>query len=55
MILKHSMEIPAESIKKTGFSKMKARFIFTAQDGCPRYAMRLMEIGPGGQTSWHCH
>jgi len=35
MILKHSMEVPVESIKKTGFSKMKARFIFTAQEGVP--------------------
>lgn len=34
---------------------MKARFLLTAQDGCPNYALRLMEIGPEGHTSLHCH
>ncbi len=55
MILKHSKEIPAQRIDRTGFSNMKAKFMLIAQDGCPRYAMRLMEIGPGGHTSYHNH
>lgn len=55
MILKHSEDVPSESIEKPGFKEMKARFLLTEQDGCHRYAMRLMEIGPGGCTSYHCH
>lgn len=55
MILVHSAEAPAEPIEKEGFSNMKARFLLTAREGCPRYALRLMEIGPGGFTSFHAH
>ena len=55
MILKHSYDVPAKPIKKPGFKEMKARFLLTSQDGCPRYALRLMEFGPGGCTSYHRH
>jgi quercetin dioxygenase-like cupin family protein len=34
---------------------MHTRVVLTADDGCPRYALRLMEFGPGGYTSYHCH
>jgi len=55
MILKHSSDVPAVPIDKPGFSGMQARFLLVAEDGCPRYAMRLMEIAPGGCTSYHNH
>jgi len=55
MILRHSAEVPAEPMNKPGFSGMHARFLLTADDGCPRYAMRLMEIAPQGFTSFHGH
>ncbi len=34
---------------------MQARFLLTADDGCPRYALRLMEFAPGGHCSFHNH
>ena len=55
MILKNSNDVSAEAMKKPGFNKMKARFLLTSEDGCPTYALRLMEFGPGGHTSYHCH
>jgi quercetin dioxygenase-like cupin family protein len=55
MILKHPTEVPVVKIEREGFSKMNARFLLTAQDGCPHYALRLMEIDPDGHTSFHCH
>ena len=55
MILKHTSDVPTVPIDKPGFSKMQARFLLVADDGCPRYAMRLMEIAPGGCTSYHSH
>ena len=55
MILKHSGDVPAEPVNKPGFSGMQARFLLTASDGCPRYALRLMEIAQGGFTSFHRH
>jgi quercetin dioxygenase-like cupin family protein len=55
MILKHASDVPPVPITKPGFSGFQARFLLTADDGCPRYAMRLMEIAPGGCTSFHNH
>jgi len=55
MILKHASDISAESIIKPGFSGMQARFLLTTGDGCPRYAMRLMEFAPAGHCSFHNH
>jgi quercetin dioxygenase-like cupin family protein len=55
MILKHARDVPAEPVEKPGFSGFAARYLLTAGDGCPRYALRLMEISPGGCTSYHRH
>ncbi len=55
MIVKHAQEVAAGHIDKPGFSGMDARYVLTAEDGCPRYALRLMEWAPGGQTSYHRH
>jgi hypothetical protein len=51
MILKHASDIPAVPMIKPGFSGMQARFLLTADDGCPHYAMRLMEFAPGGHMA----
>jgi quercetin dioxygenase-like cupin family protein len=53
MILKHASDVPAVPMIKPGFSRMQARFLLTADEGCPRYAMRLMEFAPGGHCSFH--
>jgi len=55
MILKHASDVQPEPITKPGFLKFQARFLLTADDGCPRYALRLMEFAPGGCTSFHGH
>jgi len=55
MIVKHTNDVPAEPQERPGFSGMSARFLLTADDGCPRYALRLMEFAPGGCTSYHRH
>jgi quercetin dioxygenase-like cupin family protein len=55
MLIKHASEVPAVPMTKPGFSGMQARFLLTADDNCPRYAMRLMEISSNGYTSFHSH
>jgi quercetin dioxygenase-like cupin family protein len=55
MILKHASDVKPEPITKPGFSGFQARFLLTADDGCPRYALRLMEFAPNGWTSFHRH
>ena len=55
MLVKHAMDVPPEPMNKPGFSGMTARFVLTADDGCPNYALRLMEWTSGGETSFHRH
>ncbi len=55
MLLKHAPEVRAEPVEKPGFSGMTARYLLTRSEGCPRYAVRLMEFTPGGHTSYHQH
>jgi quercetin dioxygenase-like cupin family protein len=55
MIHKHVSEVPDTKIDREGFVGMTAKFALTKDDGCPRYAMRLMEFEPGGRTALHAH
>ena len=55
MICKHISEVPENKIDWKGFEGMTARFALTKDDGCPRYAMRVMEFEAGGHTSLHAH
>jgi quercetin dioxygenase-like cupin family protein len=55
VIRKHVSEVPSTKIEKKGFVGMSARFALTKDDGCPRYAMRLMEFEPSGSTAMHAH
>ena len=55
MICKHISEVPETKIEWMGFKGMTARFALTKDDGCPRYAMRVMEFEAGGHTSLHAH
>ena len=55
MIIKHSDEIKGEAIKKEGFKGMVARFLWSTDDGCKNFAMRVMEFEPHGYTSYHSH
>lgn len=55
MILKHASDAEPVPITRPGFSGFQARYLLTADDGCPRYALRLMEFAPSGCTSFHGH
>jgi quercetin dioxygenase-like cupin family protein len=55
VICKHIAEIPETKIDWKGYMGLTARFVLTKDDGCPRYAMRVMEFEPGGHTSLHAH
>ena len=52
---KHLGDAPPVAINKEGFRGMSAYYLWTAEDGCPNYAMRIMEFEPGGFTSYHSH
>lgn len=55
MIKKNFREVEKIESNHPGFKGMFARYLWTRDDGCPRFAMRLMEFTPGGHTSFHAH
>ncbi len=55
MIKKHFTDVPQTVIAREGFQGMAARFALTRDDGCPHYAMRIMEFEPSGHTALHAH
>jgi quercetin dioxygenase-like cupin family protein len=55
MIIKHSNQVELEAMKKEGFMGMGARFLWSKDDGCNNFAMRIMEFEPHGHTSYHSH
>jgi quercetin dioxygenase-like cupin family protein len=55
MLHKTLSQVPETPMLRPGFQGMTARFALTRDDGCPTFAMRLMEFAPGGHTSLHSH
>ena len=55
MIKKHYTDVNRIESMKSGFKKMFARYIWSKDDGDLRFAMRMMEFEPHGQTSYHAH
>ena len=52
---KHCTDIETIESKKEGFKGMFQRFLWSTDDGCQNFAMRLMEFEPHGHTSYHAH
>ena len=55
MIIKHYDKTEKQDIKKEGFQGLRAYFCLAKDDGCPRFALRVMEFEPYGCTSLHSH
>jgi quercetin dioxygenase-like cupin family protein len=55
MIKKHYMDTETIINTNEGFKGMNQRFVWTKSDGCPNFAMRVMEFEPHGHTSYHEH
>ncbi|RJX36541.1 MAG: cupin domain-containing protein [Desulfarculus sp.] len=55
MIIKKTQQVPAEKYETPGYQGVSIRFLWTADDGDLKSAMRLYEIEPGGCTAFHEH
>ncbi|MCF8077900.1 MAG: cupin domain-containing protein [Desulfobacterales bacterium] len=52
---KNVSEVAPVKVTQPGYKNMAAKYLWTQEDGCPNFAMRLMEFAPGGETSFHHH
>ena len=55
MKIAHYTEIKAEPVVHEDAVETSLRWLIGKEDGADRFAMRLFELGPGGQTPLHTH
>lgn len=55
MIIKKISEVPAVDVQMEGVKDAKVKVLFGPKDGVPTFAMRIFELGPGGNTPFHDH
>lgn len=51
----HHSKVKLENIQESGTEGIKVRWLITADDGAPNFAMRLFELGPKGHSPLHTH
>jgi len=49
----HYKDVKAEEVEEG--IQVKMRWLISDKDGAKNFAMRLVEISPGGNTPWHQH
>ena len=54
MQVKHYTEVEAEEVAAPA-EKVTIRWLVSAENGAPNFAMRHFEIAPGGHTPFHRH
>ncbi len=55
MKIMHFSEMKAQPVQMEGAEKVTVRWLISAKDGAPHFAMRLFEIEKGGHTPLHVH
>jgi quercetin dioxygenase-like cupin family protein len=55
MKIAHYKDIPADPAGEEGASRIAIRWLITAKDGAPNFAMRVIEVEPGGHSPLHIH
>ncbi len=52
---KNSAEVIPREMKNEGIKGVFARYLWSTDDGCKNFAMRVFEFEAGGYTSYHSH
>ena len=55
MLVRQREEVRREAVKEPGAKKAHIRWLIAEADGAPHFAMREIELGPGGRTPHHSH
>jgi len=51
----NGLDVPARPVSMEGAHGCHVRWLVSAADGAPNFAMRLFEVAPGGHTPRHHH
>lgn len=55
MKIQNTVEVPARPVSMEGARGCTVRWLLSAADGAPNFAMRHFEVAPGGWTPRHHH
>lgn len=55
MKVQHTTDVPARPVTMPGAEGCTVRWLLSATDGAPNFAMRQFEVAPGGYTPRHHH
>ena len=55
MKVAHFTDIEAKEVEMEGAGDVTIRWLISAKDGAPNFAMRLFEVAPGGHSPLHDH
>jgi quercetin dioxygenase-like cupin family protein len=51
----HYKDIPVDPAGEEGAKEIGIRWLITERDGAPNFAMRVIEVAPGGHSPYHQH
>jgi len=55
MLVRSVTEVKQDKVEVEGAQGVKIRWLISADEGAPNFAMREFEIEPGGNTPYHSH
>ena len=55
MKVTHTQDVPSKTVDMEGAEGCTVRWLVSAEDGAPNFAMRQFEVVPGGFTPRHHH
>jgi quercetin dioxygenase-like cupin family protein len=55
MLVRRRVDVQQDVVTETGAEGARIRWLITREDGAPTFAMREIEVDPGGRTPYHSH
>ena len=55
MLVRRRVEVQQNAVTETGAEGARIRWLIAKGDGAPTFAMREIEVDPGGCTPFHSH
>ncbi|OGD76809.1 MAG: hypothetical protein A2Y64_06395 [Candidatus Coatesbacteria bacterium RBG_13_66_14] len=55
MLVRRRVDVHQDAVTEPGAEGARIRWLITREDGAPTFAMREIEVDPGGHTPFHSH
>ncbi len=55
MLVRQVADVTQNDVEMEDAEKVRIRWLIAEEDGAPNFAMRELEVAPGGHTPYHTH